>query len=33
LEAARDSSHLPQVPDGYDALNDLLVRLRLNRFG
>jgi len=29
LEAARDATHLPEVPVGRDALNDLLVRLRL----
>jgi predicted nucleotidyltransferase len=29
LESASEKSHLPEVPGGKDALNDLLVRLRL----
>ena len=29
LEEARDASSLPKMPEGRDALNDLLVRLRL----
>lgn len=29
LESASEKSHLPEVPSGKDALNDLLVRLRL----
>jgi predicted nucleotidyltransferase len=29
LRAARKVSHLPEVPSGYDALNDFLVRTRL----
>ena len=30
LESASETSHLPELPSGKDALNDLLVRLRLS---
>jgi hypothetical protein len=30
LESASEKSHLPELPSGKDALNDLLVRLRLS---
>lgn len=30
LDDARESSHLPEEPDAFDALNELLIRLRLD---
>ena len=32
LDIARDETHLPDKPPGYDALNDLLVRVRLREW-